>query len=250
MDIKHRFEILIIILVAISNSNCYDKLSEKNKVNIVQQKPFFLDALRIDTTKTKVNKVVFGDSKFMNCFDDGFTGNSCVFKKNIPDGIWIAYTDSFFSTPSIVASIKKNQYEGVYSEFSSTGNITLIGNYLNGTKNGTFLHYNSKSILSKIEEFKYGKLTGKFRRFNDSGNLVLEQIYNDNGEIITQVQYLNDHVQQVVIYSFDNSIKNDFFQDGKIKSQNYYFALPSKVKAVFLEWDKEGNLVSKDTLWQ
>ncbi|MDR2084010.1 MAG: hypothetical protein LBP67_03345 [Bacteroidales bacterium] len=102
----------------------------------------------------------------------------------------------FFILMILVPVISFGQTKNGYVKEKS-GNQTYAGNYVNGKKEGCWVHYNEKDLLRDVTEYKNDKKNGVAVTLNNQGSLEMEEHYVDDvyhGEIRKYLRgnYLNE----------------------------------------------------------
>jgi antitoxin component YwqK of YwqJK toxin-antitoxin module len=99
-----------------------------------------------------------------------------------------------------------------------------------GKKEGPYLHFNYKGILSEINEYKNGEIDGKDLKFSDDGSRLEQYIEYKKGSINGRwIEYqLGSNGKNVSVSSkmYVNGIQQGmarkYYMNGKIKLESYY----------------------------
>ncbi|MDL2242988.1 hypothetical protein LJC25_04595, partial [Bacteroidales bacterium OttesenSCG-928-K03] len=114
------------------------------------------------------------------------------------------------------------------------GNQTFGGNYINGKKEGCWVHYNEKDLLRGITEYKNDKKNGVSVSLNMHGTLETEEHYKDDvyhGEVRKYLR--GNYLSEVTTYNMG-------VKDGPYK--RYYADKPGVImeEANYVNGNKDG----------
>ena len=130
-----------------------------------------------------------------------------VIKNRKRNGTWVTYQDKR-NLPKSVANFIDDVYNGVYMEYSNSGQLELICRYKNNVLQGQYLmikntrmqekrmyvdgqidglyqkFYPNKENIQQENNYKMGKLHGESKYYNEKGQLTMEYKY-ENGDKIS-----------------------------------------------------------------
>ncbi|MCX6292161.1 MAG: toxin-antitoxin system YwqK family antitoxin [Bacteroidetes bacterium] len=110
---------------------------------------------------------------------------------------------------------------------NSKGVLKEQGFMLNGKKDGVWREYlDANGVMSKLIEYKEGKLNGASVTFNATGNITSDETYLDdkkNGQRSTYANF-GGRLKLLENYKGDvlNGVKKMFYDDGKIQEEGSY----------------------------
>ncbi len=94
------------------------------------------------------------------------------YKEGKPTNVAVFYYDSPDATKRAEVRFENNKISGVYREYYETGLPKAIIYYQNGMRHGKALFFYEKGILKSEGKYTKGKITDKWRYFNEKGKLL------------------------------------------------------------------------------
>ncbi len=105
-----------------------------------------------------------------------------------------------------IADSKDGYRDGLYQEYSETGQLTLEGQYKIGYKSGEWKQYNEDDMLEETYTYADGRKNGIAKTYNEAATVESKGMYaNDektglwkhyklNGKIAKEIEYKNDKI--------------------------------------------------------
>jgi uncharacterized protein len=194
-------------------------------------------------------------------YPNGAISSEGLIKNGKPEGFW----KSYYVTGVMKSEGRRTNFmlDSVWVFFDQTGDTTEKINYLYGKKNGWYFKYKrepakglyiwSKELFSADKKegtayiyFPDGKVQQTFT-YNDGKKEGLSKEYDNEGNIITLLEYNNDFlVSREKINRTDNKgLKQgdwkDFYPNGSIKTEKTY--KDDQLTGYYKEYDARGILV-------
>ena len=164
------------------------------------------NAQTIDLSGFTVTDLPNGAQHVVKTDPNGKVMEEGTIKNGKRNGTWVIYNDRR-PLPKSVANFVDDVYNGVYMEYSNTGQLELVcrykdnqlhgrfirvkntrlqeeGTYIDGKIDGNYKkYYPNKDIIQQEVNYKMDKLHGASRYYNESGDLIMEYEYRDGEKI-------------------------------------------------------------------
>lgn len=193
-------------------------------------------------------------------YPNGAVSSEGLIKNGKPEGFW----KSYYVTGVIKSEGRRTNHllDSIWVFYDQSGDITEKISYLYGKKNGWYYKYKKESsgvYLWSQELFagdrKEGVATvffpdGKVKEtimYSDGKKEGLAKEYDENGNIISLMEYHNDFlVSRERINRYDSKMLRQgpwkaFYDNGRIKSESSY--IDDMMHGYYKEYDEKGNLV-------
>jgi antitoxin component YwqK of YwqJK toxin-antitoxin module len=174
---------------------------------------------------------------------------------------------------SCEGKIENGVPEGLWFYYYSNGNVWKSGNYEKGKEKGfwKFFHDNNINNVKSQGSYNNGKKIGKWKEFYEYGDLYCMGKYENekrygiwkfykNGEIIEQVNYVNDKREgkfisfysknhPAIIGNYKNDKEDGFwkclYKNGKEKNNGYY--KDGKKEGIWCSYNEYGEIINNQT---
>lgn len=102
---------------------------------------------------------------------------------------------------TLPTTVKREQKNGVYKEYYTSGSIKSETSYIDGKKDGEEIIYDTNGRIKEKREYKYGVRDGKWSKFYANGLLKEEVSYRENKPVGEHIlKYENGNTKAVGIY--------------------------------------------------
>lgn len=160
------------------------------------------------------------DGEALAYYPDGKLLSKGQYRKNKPFGPYTQYFEN--GKVRLSASYdKKGKMAGPVEEYYDNGQLKMATTYDNGHARSTkeVHYYPSGEVLSRLERNSHGRKTGIRVDYFKNGKVSQEipyksssregtrKIYNDQGQLITKVEYKKDKPLYAVIYQDGKEVK-------------------------------------------
>ncbi|USO02220.1 MAG: hypothetical protein H6850_03895 [Alphaproteobacteria bacterium] len=151
-----------------------------------------------------------------------------VFKKNNDKimegqifGKKLEGTIKLFKKNNIVSMIdyKDGKKEGPFTLFNpKTGIAFKTGYYKNDQIEGEVLIYDERSALTAKEMYKNGHLEGLKESYYPSGQILKQQIYSDNKEVVAKTFYKSGKLLEEKYFNENGQVREmkKYLEDGQV----------------------------------
>lgn len=125
---------------------------------------------------------------------------------NVRTGIWVTFYPTT-GMPAKTAALVDGKYNGPYFEYTLRGQVELIANYKDNKLHGSWAKYffSRPEIIANYNE---GKLDGVYRKyFPNKTDAIQEEVNYINGVMDGKYRYFNDKGQLTLEYDYKNGKK-------------------------------------------
>lgn len=193
--------------------------------------------------------------KWEKKFDNGQVRYTGQFKDDKPVGVFFYYYENGVKSSEVTYVSESDLSHSVH--FHTNGVKMSEGDYFKQQRHGEWRYYDNKTLISMIEHYDNGILTGDQTVFYLNGKPSAEYIYVNGLKTGPFKEYFSDGKEKIVGTYLDNNFDGDYVQyydDGTlyIKGQYkaavkdgmwYYYSTDGKVMAQEM-WDV-GKLIRK-----
>lgn len=147
----------------------------------------------------------------------------------------------------------KEEIPGIKEEFPDTpglirteivdagGNLSAIGYYLNGKKEGAWTEYTQDERVHRLTTYVNGKKEGVYLEFNAANNVSVRCFYHNDERHGKYVEYSSTGLQEDRFYSFGklDGVAHKYYPNGNLMEEGYY--RNDKREGISKWYDREGN---------
>ncbi len=145
-----------------------------------------------------------------------------------------------------INSYTKGVKNGVFKEFTSSGDLLIDGNYIAGKKNGYWIYYYSNKNIDMQGGFKDNQQHGYWKFYYPKGQIYYEgEFINGQKDSTWKFYYNNGNLWRNGIYSLDqkNGLWTTFYENN-IKSMEGHF-INNLEDGLWTSWYENGQIKDK-----
>lgn len=142
---------------------------------------------------------VFREDKDGNIVEDGFL------KNGVKQGPWLTY-ERVFIYPKSLTHYENGIVNGIYMEFTTSGQVALQAVYRNNKLNGPWSRYKGGRMEASAY-YKDGELHGVYKEFMPLFGRLQQEIHYKNGKQDGPYRYYDDEGRITMEYVYKNGEK-------------------------------------------
>jgi len=167
-------------------------------------------------------------------YPSGNKSSEGFFKNDKPYGYW----SNFYESGQISSNGKWNEkgLDSIWTFYNKNGNILLSISYERNLKNGLYTVYDSTQAISFLGQYINDTLQGAFKRFK-KGILIEEGLYK-NGLINGKFKEFDENGDITSLSDFKNGVESDGIDINR--------TVDGKKSGLWQKFDKDGNLIQQE----